>query len=174
MIKLTEIYHKIIRDLGRVNIAVDMTCGHGNDTLILSEIADRVYAFDIQALALEKAKEYTKLKTNIKFIHDNHDSVSSYITDAIDLVIYNLGYLPGSDKKIQTQADSTINSLKTIIKLLSPSGLVILEVYSHNLKESEIILNYSQSLDHTFDVLKIQPLNKINAPFLIIIKKKSA
>ena len=45
------------------DIVVDATMGNGHDTLFLSKLAKKVYAFDIQEQALEKTQErWTRLE----------------------------------------------------------------------------------------------------------------
>ncbi|QWB99607.1 class I SAM-dependent methyltransferase [Mycoplasmatota bacterium] len=171
MIKLTHLYRKILKDYQSIHISVDMTCGKGNDTLFLSEISKKVYSFDIQKNAINKAKELTKNKDNIIYICDNHEHILKYIQEKIDVAIYNLGYLPGGNKDIKTTASTTIHSLKSLMTILNDSGIIIIEVYPHNKEESLALDHYITNLDHTFDVLKIDLYNKVNPPYLIVIKK---
>lgn len=171
MIYLTDLYKTIIKKFGKIDLAVDMTCGNGNDTLFLAKIANKVYAFDIQKIAIEKTKTLIKEYDNVKLFNDNHINIDKYINETIDIVIYNLGYLPGGNKNITTNSNSTISSLKKVIKLLSNKALIILEVYPHNLDEAKNLLNYTKTLDKSYDVLKVDLHNKINSPFLLIISK---
>lgn len=171
MIKLTQIYHNIIQEKKNIQVSVDMTCGHGNDTLFLSHISKKVYAFDIQEVAMIEAKNLTKTYDNIQYILDNHEAIDQYIYEGIDVCIYNLGYLPNHDHSIITQTSSTLNSLEKVLKLLNKDGLVIIELYPHNQEEMYSILAYTKTLDNEFDVLKIELFNKNNPPILITIKK---
>jgi hypothetical protein len=47
----------------------------------------------------------------------------------IKAVIFNLGYLPGGDKKIITQPDSTLSALKQAHLCLSDDGIISLIAY---------------------------------------------
>ena len=171
MIKLTNLYKIILQEYKDINIAVDMTCGHGYDTLFLSEVANIVYSFDIQDEALHQAKKLLRNKDNVIFIKDNHSNILNHVHENIDVAVYNLGYLPGGDKSITTQAKSTIDSLSSLLTILNDQGIIIIEVYPHNDEESNLITEYTSKLDNHYDVLKIDLHNKVNPPYLIVIKK---
>ena len=47
----------------------------------------------------------------------------------INAVMFNLGYLPGSDKHVKTQSKSTIAALTTAVDLISPGGLITVLAY---------------------------------------------
>ncbi|MFW5889513.1 MAG: tRNA (mnm(5)s(2)U34)-methyltransferase [Bacillota bacterium] len=171
MIYLTDLSKKIIKDFGKINLAIDMTCGNGNDTLFLAKIAKKVYSFDIQSLAISNTKVLIKGYKNVKLIKDNHINIDKYIKDKIDVVIYNLGYLPGGDKEIATTAKSTIISLKKILTLLNEKALIIIEVYPHNPDEIRNLLAFTKTINNNYDVIKLDLHNKNNSPFLLIISK---
>ena len=62
----------------------DLTAGNGYDTLFLAEgvgETGRVYAFDIQASALQKTGERLKeqgLIDRVSLIHDSHERIKDY------------------------------------------------------------------------------------------------
>ena len=171
MIFLTDLYKIIIKNFGNIDLAVDMTCGNGKDTLFLANIAKKVYGFDIQSTAINNTRSLLKTYKNVTLIQDSHINIDKYIKEKIDVVIYNLGYLPGGDKKIITTANSTIISFKKIIKLLNEKALIIIEVYPHNLDEVENILNFTKTINNSYDVIKLDLHNKNNSPFLLVISK---
>jgi SAM-dependent methyltransferase len=173
MIKLTDLYHRIIQEKTPIQVAVDMTCGHGRDTLFLSKVSNKVYAFDIQAKAIEETKKRTRGQDNIILIHDNHLHVDNYIKEPIDVAIYNLGYLPGGDKEIITETTSTLASLEKICQQLNKDGLIVIEVYPHNPDEQSQIIQYTKALNKSYDVVKIDLHNSHQSPNLIIIKKSA-
>ncbi|MCF7923891.1 MAG: class I SAM-dependent methyltransferase [Candidatus Izimaplasma sp.] len=174
MIYLTDLYKQIIKSFGKIDNAVDMTCGNGKDTLFLASISKKVYAFDIQETAIKNTQTLTKNYDNVEFIFDNHINIDKYITDKLDVVVYNLGYLPNGNKSITTSASSTLDSLKKVLKILNDKALVILEVYHHNPEEKNKLIDFTSNIDSELDVFKIDMLNKVNSPFLIIISKKNA
>ena len=173
MIKITELSHELIRKKEKINISIDMTCGRGNDTLFLSKVSNFVYSFDIQKEAIEETKKLLAEFniTNVKLIEDDHQFVLNYVKENIDLAIYNLGYLPSSDKLIKTNSTSTLSSLKSLISILNNEGLILIVLYPHNPEEISVIRDFSSSLSSDFDVLEYKILNKKNSPFIIEIKK---
>src|SRR5699024_2349776 len=119
------------------DIVVDATCGNGNDTLYLSELVAKnghVFAFDIQEQAIATT---TKLlneqnRQNVTLEQDIHSLMDQYIDEDTSLAaaVFNLGYLPRSDKSIITQPDSTITAIKKLLPLLRKKGLLVLVVYA--------------------------------------------
>ena len=173
MIKITELSHELIKRKGKSNISIDMTVGRGKDTLFLSKVSNFVYGFDIQKKAIEETKKLLKEfdVTNVKLIEDDHQFVLNYVKENIDLAIYNLGYLPSSDKLIKTNPTSTLSSLKSLLSILNKDGLILIVLYPHNLEEISVIRDFSSSLSSDYDVLEYKILNKKNSPFIIEIKK---
>ncbi|QIK70326.1 methyltransferase domain-containing protein [Erysipelothrix sp. HDW6C] len=98
---------------------VDMTCGNGHDTLFLAHHAQHVYAIDIQKAAIEATEILTQDYANITFLNQSHDTVDYKKIAPITGAIYNLGYLPGSDKTLITTAATTIASLKKLLDVVS-------------------------------------------------------
>ncbi len=110
-------------------IGIDMTCGGGNDTRFLADHIMKVYSFDIQKEAILKAQSKLHDYHNITFINDSHSELDHYITDKIDVVMFNLGYLPNSTSSIITKADTTIKALDALYKHLNDKALVSLIFY---------------------------------------------
>lgn len=174
MIKITELAHKLILEKKDISIAVDMTVGRGMDTLFLAKNANKVYGFDIQQQAIEITQKLLNDNqiNNVELIKDNHENIKEYVTEKVDVAIYNLGYLPQGDKDIKTESSSTINSLKSVLEILNFDGLIIIVLYSHNLEEITEVFNYTANLSSDYDVLEIKVLNRTTSPFIISIKKR--
>lgn len=132
--------HKLIKEIASNDkIAIDATLGNGYDSLLLSSLFKHVYSFDIQELAIKRSKERLKECNNITIIHDSHANMDQYIKDKVDLVLFNLGFLPGSDKKVATNSYTTITAIDNSLKLLNQEGLIIITGYSrHNGGSKEI------------------------------------
>lgn len=136
LFRAAEFSHLILGNLIKPGqIVVDATAGNGNDTLFLAKQAGRsgkVYAFDIQKEAIENTEKLLKehnCHENVKIIEDNHENLGKYISDPVNCIIYNLGYLPGGDKNIATSAESTVRSIKWSISALAPEGVLAVVVY---------------------------------------------
>ncbi|WP_036729309.1 tRNA (mnm(5)s(2)U34)-methyltransferase [Peptoniphilus mikwangii] len=115
-------------------VCLDATCGRGNDSLKLLDkigIKGFLYACDIQEEAINSTMELLKSKgyENFKLFNKSHTEVFDYIKEPISLIIYNLGYLPKSDKKVVTEADSTIFSIERGLNSISKDGIIIVVSY---------------------------------------------
>lgn len=155
--------------------AVDMTLGKGNDTLLLAKHFKKVYAFDIQEIAIEISKTKISEFNNIDFILDSHENIDLYINENVDFFIYNLGYLPSYNEEITTKAKSTLNSLKKALNLLKKKGIIVMVIYSghpEGLIEARIIEKYLQELNEAdYLISKYQFTNRNKSPYMISIQK---
>ena len=109
-------------------VAVDMTMGNGNDTFFLASKVKEVFAFDIQKEAIEHTMQRCVLFNNIHYILDDHANIRKYVNNA-DIVLFNLGYLPYSDKPIITKSDSTIKAIKEAYDILKTGGYMSIIIY---------------------------------------------
>jgi tRNA G37 N-methylase Trm5 len=176
---IIDIAHHLMRAyIAKNDIVVDMTMGNGYDTLFLANISKFVYAFDIQKQALESTQkrlnEYNI--TNTKLILDSHEHINQYVTQ-YKYVIYNLGYLPNSDKSITTTSQTTLNSLKAVLKTIEEGGIVFMVIYpghEEGKKESDDLEDFFKTIDHRFyKVVKTHlPYQHLNPPYLVMIYKK--
>lgn len=167
------------------DIAIDCTCGNGNDTLYLAELVGskgRVYGFDIQEQALNNTKELLKSHEikHVELIQDGHEHVADYVDEAykgkVSCAMFNLGYLPKGDKEITTKGETTLQAIEALFPLLRVNGLIILVVYSGHEEgqaEMEDLLSYVKGIDQKVaQVLMYRFLNQRNhAPFIIAIEK---
>lgn len=177
-----EFSHWIIDNyLDEYNVLVDATCGNGYDTLFLSSKISKkgkLYAFDIQKSAIESTKsKFKDKKTNVEFINDGHENLDKYLNEDINCIIYNLGYLPGSNKKVVTKKETTIKSLKIALELLANNGLIVLVIYSEHeggRTEKNAVLEFSSNLDYKkYNVLHYNFINqKMNPPEVVVINKR--
>lgn len=176
----TEIIKELLLREKYINIAVDMTAGNGHDSkFILDKLnPKKLFAFDIQKIAQESTKNLLGDKENFTFILDSHANIDKYIKQKVDLVIFNLGYLPKGDKNITTTWDSTITAIKKSLELLSPRGKIFITVYPGHPAgkiESERITEFLANLDYKkYTVLKMNFVNKINnPPYVLVVGHKN-
>ena len=177
MIVMTDIAKKIItQHRSSYDVAIDMTVGNGNDTLFLTKIATLVYGFDIQHEALIITRERLKDNrvTNCRLFEKGHEHFDTHVPETVDLAVYNLGYLPGGDKSIITQARTTLKSLDRLLPKLNKNALVVLVVYQgHDEKEKHALEAYVKTLPvPAYDVFSFSSLNTTKAPGIIGIIKK--
>ncbi len=183
--KPTEMDKSLLEQVVRPgDIVVDATCGNGHDTVFLAEqvgTKGQVYAFDIQAAALAATKQRLAEKgyiNRVQLIQDSHTTMNRYITAPVKAVMFNLGYLPGSDKLVVTKPKTTREAIDQGLDLLMSSGIMTLVLYQGHetgWEEARHVEQHLAQLCQThYNVRKIYPLNYLNAPpYLIAIKKIS-
>lgn len=118
--------------------AVDATCGNGHDTAFLATCVGAegmVAAFDVQPRALEATRarlEGLGMASRVRFILDGHEHLLRHLDDwrgRVSAVVFNLGYLPGSDKNVMTSPETTIAGLRQGLALLQTGGVLTATVY---------------------------------------------
>lgn len=118
---------------------IDATAGNGHDTLFLARqvgSSGRVLVFDVQQQALRHTVERIpdSLRTAVIPIHDSHAHLGKYVSGQdyghVSAVLFNLGYLPGGDKTITTQSDSTLSALRESLEVLKPGGILSVIAYT--------------------------------------------
>ena len=153
---------------------VDATCGNGHDSLFLSGFENvSLHCIDIQESAINSTKLRLSKQTNpnTEFHHRSHDDLS-FIPGPIDLIVYNLGYLPGSNKKIITTKESTASSIKSAIKKLAPGGMISIMIYtghSGGIDEKAAINDLLRDLKRNLTTSKYVNHLKPTCPELIIL-----
>ncbi len=118
---------------------VDATVGNGHDTLFLARqvgATGQVWGFDVQARALAATRELLQthgLAASVRLLNTGHQDLARSLPASLDgrlaAVMFNLGYLPGSDKRITTQPVTTIAALDASLGWLRPGGVISLLVY---------------------------------------------
>lgn len=164
---------------------IDATMGNGNDTLLMAELvgsSGKVFSFDIQKTAVEHTRKKlveANLNDRVDLYLQGHETIDTLLPDeeTIKACIFNLGYLPKSDKKIITLPHTTKLALEATLKRLLPKGrVIIVAYYGHNggRNELEVIQEYCQSLpQEQYNVLSYQFINQKNSPpILFCIEKK--
>lgn len=177
--------HTLLSDiLSKGDIAVDATVGNGHDTLFLSQkVKDEghVYGFDIQQLAIDNTKKRLDNHQchNVTLFHTGHENIGHYLDDTIQIngAIFNLGYLPSSDKSIITLFETTKQAIDWIINHLAPKGRCVLVLYYGHPggnEEKEAVINYCATLPQDqFQVMTYQFINQRNCPpICLCIEKK--
>ena len=138
--RLTEKVHIILTNhLKEGDQVIDATAGNGYDTLFLAEQvgpSGKVIAIDIQDSAIQSTQEKLDsagLIDRVRLVTEDHASALRNLIASnvgkIAAITFNLGYLPGSDKRIQTTAESTEQALAASIQLLSPKGYLCVTAY---------------------------------------------
>ena len=159
---------------------VDFTMGNGHDTLYFANYCSEghVYAFDVEQMALDNTRKLLDDNggfDNVTLILDSHHNVDKYVQGEIDAGIFNLGYLPGSDKSVTTQCNTTLEALDKAVKMLKTGGVIVVIIYpghSEGTREADMVEEFCAKLDkHTYNTYKYALLNKKNPPYIVAAEK---
>lgn len=183
MIDLLDLQkHFILTHLKEGDVAVDFTMGNGHDTEFLSKtVGERghVYAFDVQEMALTSTRKHLSeagCPENYTLIHDSHHNVKQYVTTPIKAGMFNLGYLPGSDKTVTTMRATTLPAIEAAIDLMDRDAIILVAVYPGHAEgeaEGKMICEYLSSFSrYKVCATRINILNSPTSPFFIIIENK--
>ncbi|KAK4344462.1 hypothetical protein RND71_034638 [Anisodus tanguticus] len=189
--KATEVAHYVWKQVVQKGDAVvDATCGNGYDTLaLLKLVADktqrgRVYGMDVQNSALESTSSLLDQfaspdeKELVELFIMSHSQMEDIVPNdmAVRLVAFNLGYLPGGDKKIITKSETTLLALEAAKRILAPGGLISIVTYVGHpggREEFEKIEDFASILPvESWNCCKLQTLNRPLAPMLMFLFKK--
>ena len=146
---------------------VDATAGNGHDTQYLAQAVGskgRVFAFDIQEVALRATAnrlEQAGLSSRATLIRADHAKMSAHLPCAsqgrMNLVCFNLGYLPNGDHSLTTNAISTGSALKDALDLLKPSGALSIIAYRGHrgaMEETDTVRGFVNSLPSPWSCLE--------------------
>ena len=136
------------------DLIIDATVGNGYDTLFLASLLQgqgQLIGYDIQEKALDQTQERLRVlpehEREIVFLkcqsHAHFDEVN------VQLIVYNLGYLPGGNKELTTQMETTLQSLKNALRIVRRGGAISITCYpghAEGYKEQGAILDYLQTL----------------------------
>lgn len=195
MLKQLEMAHWMLKDIIKTNdVVVDATMGNGYDTQFLAELGANVYAFDVQEEALnatEKRLDDAGIKNQIfeknlsnlltepsvNLVLSGHEKLSEYVKEPIKAAIFNLGYLPKTDKSVVTNSDTTLTALDALTNQLVVGGrIAIMIYYGHEggMEEKDAVIKWTSSLPQKdWEVTSYAPLNQIHTPpILVLIEKR--
>lgn len=138
--RLTDLAHQQVAAVaGTGDEVVDATSGNGHDTLELARLVGetgRVYAFDIQQAAIDQTRRrlsrYGLLqRVTLQLCGHEHllERLPPESRGNIAAVMFNLGYLPGGDKKRITRAATTIRGMEQATRCLRPGGVLTVIAY---------------------------------------------
>ena len=137
--RLVDRAHELLGEaLREGDLAIDATAGNGHDVAFLAEQvgnSGKVYAFDLQNEAIEATRKLLAEKgvENVELHQCGHERMDEVrppeIMGQVATVTFNLGYLPGGDKSVITQAATTRMALRLSMDLLRPGGLLVVVAY---------------------------------------------
>ncbi len=156
------------------DIAVDATMGNGHDTLFLTQCVTpggHVYAFDVQAAALEETRKRVPAELATLF-HAGHETLRAHLPaelhGRVSAVMFNLGYLPGADKALITRTETTMIAVAEALEVLKPGGLLTIAVYPGHeggAEEGRSITAWAAGLEpRRYEVQHLRPVNRTASP----------
>ncbi len=170
------------------DIVVDATAGNGHDTRFLCELVGStgiVYACDIQPSALANTRALVAEHApgvDVRFIEQGHQHIATWVDPAhhgqVTAVMFNLGYLPGSDKTVTTQAQSTVRALESAVEALRPDGILAIVCYPGHqagAAESAAVLSWAVELNAASGGRQVTGIDRADVasrvPFLIVVDR---
>ena len=179
-VRPTKFAHDIIHDhVKEGDRVIDATVGNGHDTIFLAELvgpSGHVDGFDIQSEAIESAQLMLQGSSfeQVTLHQVGHEKMAGMVKSQVQAVMFNLGYLPGGDKQLTTQPETTIVALQTATELLAPGGLITIVVYTGHpggQEEADAVHAFCCELDTEQFATTIHKssLDNPTAPFLISI-----
>lgn len=185
MERLTEKAHRLLSErLKPGDIAIDATAGNGHDTLFLAKAVGRsglVYAFDLQSAAIENTRRRLQSAgcENVLLFQADHAGMQQHIPTEhqgqIAAVVFNLGYLPGSDKSTITQALSTCEGIHQGLRLLKPGGVLTVLAYTGHpggLEEAQAVEALLQTLSDVEFIFNRHTSDQPHAPRLFEVARR--
>jgi Putative rRNA methylase len=149
--------------------AIDATAGNGGDSVTIAKMLfpqyvdltknldtseesidtkSQLIAIDIQESACRNTTERlaallpsSLLRNNVRILHSSHATLPvPNDSSSIALIVYNLGFLPGSKTKdsVTTSTTTTITSLSNAARILRNGGMLSVATYPRTNKEEDI------------------------------------
>lgn len=140
MPRLTQVAHDLLKGAVKPgDRVIDATAGNGHDTLFLARCvggAGKVLAIDCQQQALENTHQRlvdAGVQDRVTLVEGDHAKLLLLTPQdwrsKVAAIIFNLGYLPGSDKQVVTTPTSTRQALDACLEILAPGGLLLMLIY---------------------------------------------
>ena len=186
-LRVTDLAWEFLRPvLNPGDIVVDATAGTGQDTLFLRQCVGetgRVFAFDIQAVALQQTKdtlEKSGYTNRVTLIHQSHEFLVPALTaaavgeQAVKAIMFNLGYFPGGDQTITTQVETTMVALNGALSLLASGGLITICLYPGHpggFEEAQAVIRWCETLEAPFVAHHFRTLNRKSPPTFVMIQR---
>lgn len=189
-ISLRSWIHTTIKHvLTPTSFAIDATVGNGYDTLFLSQYIrerEHIYAFDIQIQAIHtthsRLRQYNMLHTT-KLFHIGHETMWHTLNlytkgnpPRCSAILFNLGYLPHSDKQCITQAQTTCLGLAQALQLLALYGILSIHTYHGHpggYEEYQQVLEWISHLSRKqYHVFALEQKNKLSHHEVVFFVQK--
>ncbi len=168
------------------DLVIDATAGNGHDTVFLAECVGpqgRVLAYDIQESAIRFARmrvSAADLAGRVEFHSCSHGEMAEHApAESVSAVMFNLGYLPGEDHRVTTEARETLRAMEAAAALLMPGGVLSVVCYpGHAIGAEEagqVEAWFGLQAGRGWRIAKYGMLGTLRpAPFLLVATKSHA
>ena len=171
--------HLVVQKVvGPADIVIDATCGNGHDTLFLAGLVPRgrVLGFDLSPqaiMATSRRLEQEGLRQRVDLFQEDFRLLRFYVTDPVQAIMFNLGYLPGGDRQTCTTAEASSEAVRQAAPLLQPGGIMTVVCYpGHEGGREEVkeVMKATAQLEQKeFEVLTLNFINQTNDPPLLVV-----
>ena len=169
--------------ISQARVIVDMTCGNGHDTVFLAShmaAGAVLYAFDIQPCAITTTRkalvENALAGKQVVLQCGTHDELVEKIDGAVDIVLFNLGYLPSGDHALHTKSEITVKAVKICLNKIAKNGIIMIAAYpgtEAGAQEEQRVHDFLKGIpQRTFDVSTWRPVNQVHCPPVLYIVQK--
>lgn len=137
---------------------------------------DQASRVDLVLKSHERMEEHVRVPGVNAF--DDDDDDAGMETDAVGVVCFNLGYLPGptADKEVRTRRTTTVSAVASGVRVLRPGGVLTVVGYTGHeggWEEVEAVMELVSSLDpREFTATNHSVVNRDNCPQLIAVHRK--
>lgn len=158
LMQAVDFSHLILEDfVDRGDTVLDATCGNGYDTAFLAGLVGdegTVCAVDIQQEAIENTKKRLRrknLRHQVELARGDHSRLEEIFPGRqFKAAVFNLGYLPGGDKNIITEKETTLTALRDVLKRIPDGGVLVVVAYPGHeggLEECRAVRDWAENLD---------------------------
>lgn len=170
---INHVVHAWLNELVKADdIIIDATCGQGFDTAFCLEKGAYVHAFDIQLEAIHKTQTRCLAYDRLILHHTSHACIQDHV-QLCHGVIFNLGYLPTSDKQLITTPDSTLAAFNQAWQCLVAQGWLCVTFYQgHDGGEVETQRGMAWLKAHGMIVNEYTYNGVARAPIAVLVIKK--
>lgn len=162
---------------------IDATMGNGYDTQWLAELvgeSGHVYGFDIQLEAVNRTRDRLAaagLENRATLFHAGHEHIAELVGEPVDAAVFNLGWLPGTDKALRTRAETTLTAVNAALDRLKEGALMTICIYPGHPEgrdELDRLIAWGRALPgEKYDVMARAYLNQSGDPPVLIAVKKN-
>ena len=162
---------------------IDATMGNGYDTQWLAVLvgeSGHVYGFDIQLEAVNRTRDRLAaagLENRATLFHAGHEHIAELVGEPVDAAVFNLGWLPGTDKALRTRAETTLTAVNAALDRLKEGALMTICIYPGHPEgrdELDRLIAWGRALPgEKYDVMARAYLNQSGDPPVLIAVKKN-